>query len=181
MDKTEYVYSEQTCKYECNLSSEQLITLANTIWQDVKTELKKVKSDTEDNEVEIDKLYVTMFDKYKDFGTSFPVILRWMVQMKRYSERAFKKFIVKYSTYDIKSKKDFLILQADYVVYLYEETNHYTKNEVNKYRNFIIKQLLDEDSVFEQIHKDVEQEELKNKEKKSNECREKLYSFLLKK
>ena len=78
--------------------------------------------------------------------------------MHRYSEKAFKKFLIKYSTAKIETKQDFLILQADYIVYLYEENKHYNKKHVNTYREFIIKQLLDEEEQLKNIQNELKTE-----------------------
>lgn len=165
----QYEYTSQYCQYNHNYSQEQLLALANAIWQEVK----------KDKQTDLDSLYVSVFDKYKDFGMSFPLILRWMVQMKKFSEKAFKKFLIKYSSSKVNSKKDFLILQAEYLVYLYEESKHYSKSDVVQYREFIIKQLLEEDALFDKVHEEVQIEEKKNKEVLSKESREKLYNYLL--
>lgn len=169
----QYEYGSQYCQYSHNYSTEQLLTLANSVWAEIKKEFK--------TNTDLDSLYITIFDRHKDFGTSFPLILRWMVQMQKYSEKAFKKFLVKYTSTKINSKKDFLILQAEYIVYLYEESKHYSKKDINQYREFIIKQLLEEDALFDKVHEEVQIEEQKNKEQLSKEVREKLYNYLLSK
>jgi hypothetical protein len=94
--------------------------------------------------------------------------------MHRYSDKAFKRFLRKYSTAKISSKKDFLILQAEYIVYLYEENKHCDKKHINIYREFIIKQLLDEEDQMVKI-----QDELKNElNNMDNEKRNQLYEYV---
>ena len=165
-----YIFTETKCDINRaqSLPLDDILQLGNNIWNDVKTH-----PDIKD-EKKSEELYYKIFNKYKDFGTSFPIILRWMVQMRRYSEKAFKKFLIKYSTANIESKKDFLILQADYVVYLYEENKHYDKKHVQTYRDFIIKQLLEEEDRIKAI-----QEEL-NKELDSidYEKRKRIYDYI---
>lgn len=148
-----FVFSETEVKpsvnYAKSLPLDDLITLGNKIWKEVKNN-PDIKNDKKAEEI-----YYTVYNKYRDFGSSFPLILRWMVQMHRYSEKAFRKFLMKYSTASLSSKKDFLILQADYIVYLYEENKHYDKKNVNAYRDFIIKQLLEEEEEIKHIQQEL--------------------------
>lgn len=165
---TEYIYTETeikpSVKYAKSLPISDLITLGTKIWNEV-----RLIDSSEEN-------YYNTYNKYQEFGSSFPLILRWMVQMHRYSEKAFKKFLIKYSTATIETKKDFLILQADYIVYLYEENNHYDKKHVNTYRDYIIKVLLEEEEELKTIQSEVK-EELSNID---NEQRKLLYEYIIK-
>lgn len=165
-DNTEYIYSETkvNTQYSQSLQIDELIKLANVIWTDVKSNKKQ----------NTEEMFDVVFNKYREFGSSFPIILRWMVEMDKFSDRAFKKFLYKYSNTDITNKKDFLIVQAEYLVYLYEETKHYDKNQVNLYREFIIKQLLEEDKLLSQM----EEETKKELEKLKEEKRKELYEYV---
>jgi hypothetical protein len=167
MDNTEYIYTDTTVKYSNSLPINDILELADIIWKDI----KKLPNNDNSN----DSTYQMIFDKYKDFGYSFPLILRWMVQLKKYSSKSFKKFLLKYSTANIESKKDFLILQAEYLVYLYKEDNKYDKNQVNLYREFIIKQLLEEDVILQELELELKKEEEINSENK----RKKLYEYVI--
>ena len=134
--ETNYVFSEKEVKpninYAKSLPFDEIVQLANKIWNEVRHN-PDIK-----NEKKAEEIYYTIYNKYHDFGSSFPLILRWMVQMHRYSDHAFKKFLRKYSTAEISSKKEFLILQADYLVYLYEENKHYDKKHVKRgYHSFL--------------------------------------------
>lgn len=166
-----YVFSEtpvQTSIHNKTETIESILLLGNKIWKELKNNDKTNKNDEE--------LYYNVYNKYKEFGTSFPLILRWMVQMNRYSEKAFKKFLIKYSNSSISSKKEFLILQADYIVYLYEENKHYDKKHVNNYREFIIKQLLEEEEEINKIDTELNDE----LSKIDYEKRKQLYDYLIK-
>lgn len=162
------IFSETAVNYSKNMQLDELLSLGTKIWNEVK------KNPDIKDEKKSEELYYTIYNKYKDFGSSFPLILRWMVQMQKYSEKAFKKFLLKYSTANITSKKEFLILQADYIVYLYEESKHYNRKQVNTYREFIIKQLLEEDDELSSI-----QEELKTElQNLDMEKRQRLYEYI---
>jgi hypothetical protein len=145
-----HVFSETVAHCAQSLPLHDLISLANVIWNEVRT----VNITDEDK---LEDYYNQVHSKYKDFGSSFPIVLRWMVQIKKYSEKAFRKFLIKYSSAKIESKKDFLILQADYVVYIYKENKHHDRKNVEAYREFIIKQLLDEEAEMARIGEEYKQ------------------------
>jgi len=167
-----YVYTDTEVKYNTNYNNSlplnDIILLGNKIWNEFKHDIN--------NKIDNEELYDKYFNKYNEFGISFPLILRWMIQMNKYSEKAFKKFLLKYSTTNITCKKDFLILQADYIVFLYEESKHFNKKEVNNYREFIIKQLLDEENQLKKIQDEYKQEMLTIDDDK----RKQLYNYLTK-
>lgn len=171
-DNAHYVFAETEVKpnvnYAKSLPLDDILSLGNKIWNEV-----RYNPDIND-EKKSEEIYYSIYNKYHDFGSSFPLILRWMVQMHKYSTKSFKKFLVKYSTADISSKKDFLILQADYIVYLYEENTHYDKKHINLYREFIIKQLLDEEEQIKKIDEEMKQE-LNNIDE---EKRKRLYEYI---
>jgi hypothetical protein len=97
-----------------------------------------------------------------------------MIQLKKYSTKAFKRFLIKYSNTDITSRKDFLTLQAEYLVYLFEENKHHDKKVINNYREFIIKQLLEEDEKMNNIIQEAEEEIRKREFNKRNQ----LYNYV---
>jgi len=148
-----YVFAETEINYAKSLPLDNILTLGNKIWNEIK------RNPDIKNEKKVEEIYYSMYNKYHDFGSSFPLILRWMVQMNKYSENAFKKFLKKYSNSNISSKKDFLVLQSEYVVYLYEENNkHHNKKHINAYREFIIKQLLEEEEELKKIDEEFKVE-----------------------
>lgn len=167
-----YVFTEtkmdSNINYAKSLPLDDIIKIANNIWHEVK------KHPDIHDEKKSENIYHNIYNKYHEFGSSFPLILRWMVQMHKYSEKAFKKFLIKYSSANISSKKDFLILQADYIVYLYEENKHYDKKHINSYREFIIKQLLDEEDELKKIENELSSE----LNKIDDEKRKRLYDYL---
>lgn len=169
---TNYIFSEANVKYDNKLPLDDLLSLADSIWKDVKKDKNIIDTDEE-----LEKKYYEIYNKHHDFGTSFPLILRWMVYMDKYSNKAFKKFLIKYGNSNISNKKEFIIVQAEYLVYLYEENRHYNKKNVNAYRDFIIKQLLDEEEEIKKIHEEFQAEVKKT----DNNIRKQLYEELINK
>lgn len=168
-DDTNYIFSESPVSYSNNMSIDKIIDLGKKIWIDVKKETKNIKTDKEK-----DELYNILFNKYKDFASSFNIVFKWMVMMNIFNERAFKKYLYKYSSTNISSKKEFIIIQAEYLVFLYEDSKHYDNKMVNRYRDYLIKQLLEEEEEFEKIQKELESE-LNNLD---NEKRKDLYEHI---
>jgi hypothetical protein len=127
----------------------ELVALARRIWQRV-TAANIASEDNAGN----DKLLESLQAEFSDFSTSFPIVLRWMVQMKKFNARAFEKYLLKHAAAKLDSREAFLELQADYLVLLYrEEHKRPDENLVRRYRSSIIEQLLEEDKAFQKMQK----------------------------
>jgi len=158
-----------------NASPDELVALANDIW-------KKITSSgvSPGDEAGSDKLLETLQKEFGDFNASFPLVLRWMVQLRRYQPKAFRKFLLKYAAAKLNSREDFLRLQAEYPVFLYRaENKHPPESAVNKYRELVVKQLLDEDREFLEVQKQVEKELEERQKQFDSERRRELYALLL--
>ena len=142
-------------------SPQELQDMAQQIWKKIKN--SPISAQTQDEEEKILREYQSEF---ADFNQSFPIVLRWMVQVRKFSSRAFGKYLTKHANTDLNSREEFLKLQAEYLVLLYrEEHPHADELFVKNYRSSLIQQLLDEDKLFIEISKEVEKDmELKNKE-----------------
>jgi hypothetical protein len=62
--------------------------------------------------------------RYAKFAKTFPIVIRYMVQLRRFSTRAFKKFIEIMKKKPYRSEDEFCKRQADYVKLLYMETTN---------------------------------------------------------
>lgn len=58
---------------------------------------------------------------HSQFMMSFPIVLRYMIEMKSYNTKAFKKFIERLYKKPYKTELEYCERQADYVKYLYME------------------------------------------------------------
>jgi hypothetical protein len=153
----------------------ELVALARRIWQRV-TAANIASEDNAGN----DKLLESLQAEFSDFSTSFPIVLRWMVQMKKFNARAFEKYLLKHASAKLDSREAFLELQADYLVLLYrEEHKRPDENLVRRYRSSIIEQLLEEDKAFQKMQKQVEEELARQEENVDQDRRTRLYEFLL--
>lgn len=170
VDNEQYIFTESNIQEGTKeLPLDQLLELADKIWSDVK------HNPGFNKEEKLSELTDYYFNKYKDFSYSFPIVIRWMIQLGKYNKKAFKKYLFKYKETKITCRKDFAILQAEYLVFLYKEENHYDQKYINNYREFIVKQLVEE----EELHKKVEEEFNDELKKIDREKRERLFQYLL--
>lgn len=133
---------------------QELVALASAIWKEVKASGVD-PADDEGNDALLKKLQ----DQHRDFGQSFPLVLRWMVQVRSYHPRAFEKYLLKHAGLRLDSREDFLRLQAEYLVCLFrEKTAHADERAVKQYRDNIVRTLLAEDKEFMRVSKEVEEE-----------------------
>jgi len=154
---------------------EQLVDLANAIWGRVKN-----SGVAEDDDEGNDTLLETLQGDFKDFNTSFPLILRWMVQMRKFSPAALKKYLMKHSATKLDTRESFLELQAEYLVLLYrEEHRHPDENFVKRYRTNLVKTLLEEDKAFADMQKQVEEDLATQAAVIDTDRRKQLYEYLL--
>jgi hypothetical protein len=131
---------------------EELVAMAKKIWRAVR-DSKVAKADDAGN----DRLLGQLQTEYKDFATSFPLVLRWMVQTRTFKAKAFHDYLKLHAAAKITTREDFLRLQAEYVVLLWRaEHPHPDEKVVRRYREDVSKQLIDEDKAFMEIHKRVE-------------------------
>jgi hypothetical protein len=167
-----YIYNEFAVSSGVNTphaTLDEVVNIGNNIWNEV----KDVK---ESNELE------KIQTKYSDFTNSFPLVLRWMVQMNKYNEGVFRKYLMKHSTAKLDTREAFLRLQAEYLVLMFRHENKRCEhNKINNYREYVVKMLLDEDKEFIEIQKEVEEEMEKTKKENDMERRKQLYKYFTEK
>lgn len=144
-----YVYGDVPVKASVfssqNASSDAIVEMADNIW-------KKVRAGTINEN--------TVYQEYKDFCTSFPIVIKWMVYLKTYDKRAFKKFLELYASKKCNSIDEYLAIQAEYLVIIYKHRskNHISVGDMNKYREFVVGTLKKEHDEFMEMQKEVEKE-----------------------
>ena len=155
-----------------------IANIAKMIW-------KKIIEYNLKNKISPDNELILLQDlriEYNDFFLSFPLILRWMVQIRQFKINIFKSYVRKFINTEMKSKIDFLKLQGEYIVMLYKEFNpNSTKADIKKYEDDIIQLLLAEDETFKKIEEEAKEEIRKEEERALRERRENIYNMLLKK
>lgn len=154
---------------------EQLVEMARGIWKEV-ADSGVPAGDNARN----DELLERLQQKHRDFVESFPLVLRWMVQMRQFHPEAFRKYMLKHATAKLDTRKAFLELQVEYLILLYRETHdHPDERHIRQYRESLIAQLFKEDEAFLQIQKDVDEEISRKKVSNDLERREALFKLLI--
>ena len=166
--KSAHITNSQTA------TKKSLVVLAQTIWKEVKTSGVN-PADNSGNS----KLLKELQKKYRDFAVTFPIVLRWMVQIREFHPKPFNRYITKYFRPHYKDRKAFMAAQGEYLILLYKH-NHprAAGDEVTRYRETVMKSIEQDDEVFMTAHKNVEAEVKKLDAAVDMDRRRRLYEFL---
>ena len=194
MDATNiYINTPLEISSECNISLpkccenetteekkiEKILDVSKTIWKQI---IKYYVDNNAANEVNTELLLSNLQIEYSDFFKSFPLILRWMVQMKQFKIKTFKEYLKIFINKKISSKIEFLKLQGEYIVMLYKELNPLcTKEQLSKYEDDINSFLIKEDDDFKQIEEEAKKEIEMQEKNMSEERKRKIYNMLMRK
>lgn len=175
--ETQFVFGDVPVRTETFSSQratpDELVELATRIWRQ-----HKLKDPMPEEKA--DELLAELQAEYKDFNTSFPLVLRWMVQMHQYSPKVFRQWLDRFARATNDSREGFLTLQAEYLVMLYRELHPHTNDgRLREYRQALVKQLLDEDKEFTRIRGEVEADMAKQEAAQDAERRQALYAMLM--
>lgn len=159
----------------------KVCTIATNIWKfiiehNLKNKLENKKTD----EYEV-KLLEELQIEYTHFSLLFPLVLRWMVQMRQFKTQAFKEYLSFFINAEISSRHDFLKTQGEYLVLLYKNINlNSTKKEIDNYREEIIRNLIDEDELFKKIEEEAKLELEQQDNNLQTNRRNAIYNAILK-
>lgn len=159
-DDTNYVYGEvagvepEFKTHTERASLEDILAIAKEIWARVNSSGVDVKDDAGN-----DKLLAEVQKEFKDFTASFPLILRWIVQARKYNYNALRKYLMKHAHTELNSREKLLELQAEYLVFIYREEHPRVSTKlIHEYRRRLVEQLHVEDKQFLEMHKQAEKE-----------------------
>ena len=149
---------------------------ANHIWKDF---IKRDREDVKFAELNCDKQLEYYQDKFHRFTMTFPIVLRYMIQMKQYRQKAFEKYIKKLRAKPYRSELEYCERQADYVKYLFMEINKsYTMTDAKAVWTRAYNMLAREVEIFKKANEDVKQRMGVDKARHSQERRAELKRFL---
>lgn len=153
---------------------EEIAKIAKNIWKKIiEYYLKNNNSD---------KLLNNLQNEYNEFFLSFPLVLRWMVEMRQFKMNVFKAYLDKFINAEINSKTEFLKLQGDYLVMLFIDLNPAaSKTKIMQYEEDITNYLLLEDESFKDMEEEAKEALKQETEKMTKEKKELLYNLILKK
>ena len=165
MDKEENICIDnaigKTTMHISTATCEQIIDQANKIWKIVLERMddKKLTKKSTSQDSQKKELLNELQDSYKDFNISFPIVLRWMVEAKKYKAKVFKQYLLKYAKAEFKTSEDFVKMQAEYLVCIFENDNpHVSQKNINKFRDTTVNAMLEEDREFKKIYARIEKE-----------------------
>ena len=143
---------------------EASIQEANRLWSDLK---KRIIDDPEFAEKpDSEKVDLYQKSEFKDFYTNFPIVCRYMICMGQFSNKAFKRFLLKCKAMESRKGKgsdaaeDALIQrQSDYVRYLWEsyQRQHFSTTEAQNVWQHAYQTLIQEFKDFKEMHKEAEE------------------------
>lgn len=149
------------------------IKIANKMWDAIKTHVKEDPKFVEmsDN----DKIAVYQKSEFKEFYTEFPIVCRYMICMGQFSNKAFKRYLIKCKNVKhdpVKSREknysedQWVMRQADYIRYLWEsyQRQHYKSSEAQNIWKHAYQTLKKEFDDFRNLHEEIENK-LKDDEK----------------
>ena len=129
----------------------QLIAHAKKILYDSK------KSEWKD--IPIDKKLEVFQDKYKEFGRTFPIVLRHIVQSQKLYSKVFERYILLCKNHPTHSISEFQERQADYLVMIYrQEHPHCSNRELTMVKRKHVKDLKKEEEYMKKVMDEVKQE-----------------------
>lgn len=151
---------------------DQYISDADNIWVDFK---KRSKSDVKFNELNIDEKLDYYQKRYHSFTVTFPIVLRYMIQLGQYSTKAFRKYVKRMQTNPYRSELEYCERQADYVKYLFMEcSNSHNVQDAQKIWQNAYDLLAKEVEIFKQAEEKVKEKIGKNNSLNNIEKREEL-------
>jgi len=153
---------------------EEIANTAKEIWKKIIEYNLKNKTNTQY------ELLNLLQNEYKEFFLSFPLVLRWMVEMRQFKIKVFKKYLDKFINAEIDSKIEFLKLQGHYLVMLFKDTRPMASEEdIKDYEEKINNYLMIEDESFKEMEEEAKEEIKKESESISKEKKEMLYNEIL--
>lgn len=120
------------------ITSEKAVTVddiideAIIIWKKAQTHFHNIARDDIDG---MCALMSQLRDEHRQFCQSYPIVLRYMCELREFSVRAFRKYLRKIEKHPWKTEAEYLDSQVDYIVLLYKAMHpKWKKNEVDNLR-----------------------------------------------
>ena len=141
--------SEQGVKVVVLDTPKQILHHAKNILKDAKNPSWK--------DVPIDKQLEAFQDKYKEFGRTFPIVLRHIVQTKKLYDKVLLRYIGLCKHHPTHSMEEFQERQADYLIRVYKQENpRASAREVGLIKRRYIEDLKKEEAYMKKIMEEVQ-------------------------
>jgi hypothetical protein len=158
---------------ERNVTKEEILDEADKVWKRSRERNVNIKDLDE-----VEEFMSELRKEFKEFCTSYPIVLRYMVQFESYKRKALEKYLNKIEKKPWKSESEYLESQADYVVILYKEMHpRWNSTHVNNLRRNIINMLENESKVFKERLDNSEKKVTETEDRINNEAKEEVKSY----
>jgi hypothetical protein len=143
-----------TVRQEKEVTIDDVVSEANVIYAKCK---KLYPGD--DSEERLKEIHNQMVDEHTQFAHAYPIVLRYMCELKQYRQKAFKKYLGYIKHHPWTSEDSFFESQAMYVTLLYKEINpRWDKcHTENLFDNTVRMLKIERDAFNEQIDKNKEE------------------------
>lgn len=139
---------------EKNVTINELVKEADQMWQITKGKNLKIG-----DEKSTSALMNDFRETNPQICQSYPIVLRYMVEMQEYTSKAFFTYLQKINSKPWKNEEEYLDSQADYVVILYKDIHpRWKTNDVNQLWKNIRDSLKKETEVFKKYLNEADQE-----------------------
>jgi hypothetical protein len=177
------IFKMQDNKEVRDIHRKKYLDDADEICKDVVDHFKNNQSYSDKTEEEkliyLEDLLAKYQNKYKEFSMSFPIVLRYMVQMQQYNRKAFDRYIRRLYEKPYRSEEEYCKRQSEYVMYLYMEVNPRSKKKENEaIKKEVYDMLLKELNAFKEAQKKTKEEQEKNNRINNIERRKELKDIL---
>lgn len=128
---------------EKNVSIDDIVKEADDIWRYIK--LRKLPITDDNNKILLDEIE----KRNPQFSKAYPIVKRYMCEMRQYNNHALRFWLKKISTKPWKTEEDYLAAHSDYPAQLYRITHrHCNMTEVANVRNNVYNTLMAEHKDF---------------------------------
>jgi len=160
---------------EKEVTPEQILDEADIIWAKVRSAALEPG-----DEVAADECMTKMRAEHRDFCTAYPLTLRYMCCINRYTRQAMAKYLAHITEHPYTSEQQYLDAMAEYVVILYQDTSAMKTNAIKKLRKRVRASLAEEHETFKDSINKISQGLDSELEGLSAESRSELAEFIKK-
>ena len=140
-----------------------VIDISNKLWRDLK---KRILDDpTFVKKSDSEKVDIYQKSEFKEFYNNYPIVCRYMVCMGQFSNKAFKRYLLKCKSMSTVKHTDkhnvedeWIQRQSDYIRYLWEsyQKQHFKAADSQEIWQQSYKMLTQEFTDFKKLHKEIE-------------------------
>lgn len=104
------------------VTADDILAEANAIWKEAQVIWRRDKVEVGDMK-RLDQIYNSFWEKHKDLFSTYPTVMRHMLQEKQYHVDAFRKYLRKVAAKPWTNDEQRMDSYADYAVILYKTLN----------------------------------------------------------